>query len=296
MSDSAERRKRGISDRVIAGLNSARYSLFEPTWLLIERMRFEASFKTDDNPLVTVCVPTFNRGAILVERAVESVLNQTHTNLELMIVGDHCTDDTEQLLSKISDPRLRFLNLQSRKKSYRQNIENHWLVGGAAPANAAMKLATGKWIARVDDDDTWTDDHIEKLLKFAIDGNYEFVSALYEEERFGVRKVVDGLQANDPYFTRKPLPKGDSSPKIGGVSTWLYRSYLKFMKYNVNCWRKDWNRVWDIDLALRIYGAGARMGFLPETLAYVLPRPGEESVGLEAYKLMEDEKLELYKF
>ena len=200
MSDSAERRKRGMSDRVIAGLNSARYSLFEPAWLRIERMRFEASFKTDDNPLVTVCVPTFNRGAILVERAVESVLSQTHTNLELMIVGDHCTDDTEHLLSKISDPRLRFLNLPSRKKSYRQNIENHWLVGGATPANAAMELAAGKWIARVDDDDTWTNDHIEKLLKFAIDGNYEFVSALYEEERFGVRKVVDGLQANDPYF------------------------------------------------------------------------------------------------
>ena len=72
------------------------------------------------------------------------------------------------------------------------NVENHWFVGGAAPANKAMNLATGLWITRLDDDDTWSIDHIEKLLKFAMDGDYEFVSALYEEERFGKRMVVQG--------------------------------------------------------------------------------------------------------
>ena len=67
------------------------------------------------------------------------------------------------------------------------------------------------------------------------------------------------------------------------------------MKYNENCWRKKWNRVWDIDLALRIYSSGARMGFLDKTLAYVLPRPGEKSVGLEAYKLTEQEKMDHFR-
>ena len=52
-----------------------------------------------------------------------------------------------------------------------------------------MDLANGEWMARLDDDDTWSTDHIEKLLKFAIDGDYEFVSGLYEEERFGKRKL-----------------------------------------------------------------------------------------------------------
>jgi len=68
------------------------------------------------------------------------------------------------------------------------------------------------------------------------------------------------------------------------------------MRYNVNCWRKDWNRVWDVDLSLRIHAAGVRMGFLDEVVSYVLPRPGENSVGLEAYKLTESDKLEMYKF
>ena len=247
-------------------------------------------------PLVSVCVPTYNRGPLLVERAVASVLSQTYANLELVIVGDHCTDNTAELLARIKDPRLRFHNLPSRKRNYPQTVENHWFVGGATPANMAMELARGQWIARVDDDDTWTPEHIEKLLRFAQDGQYEFVSGLYVEERFGERKVVDGVRALDSYYTRQPAKPDDDSPKIGGVNSWLYRSYLRFMRYNVECWRKEWNRVWDVDLSLRIYGAGVRMGFLEEVVAYVLPRPGETSVGLEAYKLTEKQKLEQYRF
>lgn len=230
------------------------------------------------------------------ERAVKSVLAQSYENFELIIVGDHCTDNTETLLSEIKDPRLKFFNLTKRKRTYRKSIENHWFVGGAIPANKAMQLAQGAWIARIDDDDIWTADHLEKLLKFAEEGNYEFVSGLYIEERFGVRKIIDGVPAQDPYFTNKPKSSKHESPKIGGVNSWFYRSYLTFMQYNPECWRKSWNRVWDIDLAQRIFKAGVRMGFLNEVLAFVLPRPGESTVGLEAYKLTENEKMDQYNF
>lgn len=297
MSDSPPIHKRTIEDRLIAGFNSSRFALMEPVQLRIARMKHAREY--DDprqEPLVTVCVPTYNRGPLLIERAVASVLSQTYTNIELMIVGDHCTDNTAELLAEIKDPRLCFYNLPSRSRNYLQTVENHWFVGGATPANKAMELARGQWIARLDDDDSWSPDHIEKLLRFAQQGQYEFVSGLYEEERFGERKVVDGVRALDPYYTRRPVAGVDDSPKIGGVSTWLYRSYMRFMRYNVNCWRKEWNRVWDVDLSLRIHGAGVRMGFLDEVVAYVLPRPGETSVGLEAYKLTESEKLEMYKF
>jgi len=283
-------------DWIVSSVNSSRYALIEPMQLRYERAFNHVDYQDQSaQPLVSVCVPTYNRASILMDRAVKTVLSQTYKNIELIIVGDHCTDNTAQLLSTIDDPRLKFYNLPSRKKNYSQTIENHWLAGGAAPANVAMAIAKGQWIARVDDDDTWSIDHIEKLLNFAKSGDYEFVSALYEEERHGVREVVNGFRALDPYFTQKEKILNDKSPKIGGVSTWFYRSYLGYMKYNVNCWRKKWNRVWDIDLALRIYYSGARMGFLNETLAYVLPRPGEESVGLEAYKLTENEKMDHFR-
>lgn len=299
MSDSSGSNVRTTKDRLITGYKSLRFAVTEPIQLRLARMKHEheyASAPSNLNPLVTVCVPTYNRGPLLIERAVKSVFSQTYENLELMIVGDHCTDNTAELLAEIQDPRLRFYNLPSRSRKYTQTVENHWFVGGATPANKAMELSRGQWIARVDDDDTWSPDHIEKLLRVAQHGNYEFVSALYEEERFGQRKVVDGVRALDSYYTRRPPSPDDDSPKIGGVSTWFYRSYLRFMRYNVDCWRKEWNRVNDVDLSLRIHGAGVRMGFLDEVVAYVLPRPGETSVGLEAYKLTEQEKMEQYRF
>lgn len=286
--------KRTINDKLISNFNNFWFGATEPIKVKYARLRFEKDYiQTNKTPLVSICVPTFNRGSILIERAVKSALSQSYKNIELIVVGDCCTDNTEELLSKIKDPRLKFYNMKKRERRYPQNIENHWFVGGAAPANKAMDLATGLWITRLDDDDTWSQDHIEKLLTFAIDGDYEFVSALYEEERFGKRKVVQGTMALDRYYTRTD---SINSSKIGGVSTWLYRSYLKGMKYNLNCWRKEWNQVWDIDLSLRIYHAGVKMGFLDEVVAYVLPRPGEESIGLDAYKLTKKEKLKQYKF
>jgi glycosyltransferase involved in cell wall biosynthesis len=294
MSVNTDTCKRTFNDKLISNINNFWFGATEPIKVKYARLRFEKDYiQTNKTPLVSICVPTFNRGSILIDRAVKSALFQSYKNIELIIVGDCCTDDTEELLSKIKDPRLKFYNMKKRERRYPQNIENHWFVGGATPANKAMDLATGLWITRLDDDDTWSKDHIEKLLTFAIDGDYEFVSALYEEERFGERKVVQGKMALDRYYTRTD---SINSSKIGGVSTWLYRSYLKGMKYNLNCWRKEWNQVWDIDLALRIYHAGIRMGFLDEVVAYVLPRPGEESIGLDAYKLTKKEKLKQYKF
>jgi glycosyltransferase involved in cell wall biosynthesis len=274
-------RKRTLQDRLISGFNSARFSITEPIGLKLARLRYEKSYNTlDENPLISVCIPTYNRGQILVDTALPSVFAQTYKNIEVIVIGHHCTDDTEQLISKIKDPRLFFYNMPSRKLKYPPTVENHWFVGGAVPTNLALQKAKGKWIARIDDDVIWTEDHLEKLLNFAQKGNLEFVSASHKEERSGVKKIIDS--------------KNDK-PRIGSVQTWLYRSYLTFIKHNPNCWRKHWNKVWDTDIRDRFYKAGTRMGYLDEVLAFVIPRPGEKTVGLDAYKFSEKENLEKYK-
>lgn len=271
-----DRRGRTIQDKTISGLNSFRYSLVEPIWLKLARARNEKLFiNIEESPLVSVYVPTYNRGSILMNRAVPSVLNQTYQNLEFIIVGDCCTDDTEKLVQKIDDPRIRFLNLPKRGHRYPPTAENHWFAGPVVPANKALELIRGKWIARIDDDDNWTPDHIEVLLSFAQKGSYEFVSASYIAELFGKKTLVDVK---------------DDKPRIGGTQTWLYRSYLKFFKYNINCWRKSWNRVNDTDLQDRMFRAGVRMGFLEHVVAHIFPRPGEATIGLQAYKLTAEGK------
>jgi len=271
-----------LQDRLISGFNSCRYAIMEPLKLRIARAGYEHLYTDpEENPLISVYIPTYNRGQLLVERALPSVLSQTYRNFELIIVGDHCTDSTEELLSQIDEPRVRFHNLPKRERRYPDDVETHWLAGPVVPANKALELVQGKWIARLDDDDVWTPDHLESLLRFAQEGHYEFVSASYIAERYGKRIVVDVK---------------NNHPRIGGTQTWLYRSYLRFFKYNINCWRKSWNRVNDIDLQYRMFNAGVRMGFLDKVVAYVLPRPGEVTVGLEAYKLTEEEKLAHFRF
>lgn len=290
-------RKQTIQDKLISGLNSMRYILTEPVILRIARVRYEYLYeKQSDDPLVTVYIPTYNRANILIDRAVSSILAQTYKNFELLIIGDHCTDNTEELLSKIDDPRIKFYNLSRRVRRYPDDISIHWLAGPVVPANKALELAQGKWIARVDDDDMWTPDHIEELLCFAQSGRYEFVSASYIGERYNLRKIISGTGARDAYYTRKNKPVKGYNPKIGGTSTWLYRSYLRFFKYNINCWRKSWNRVNDIDISMRMFSAGVRMGFLDKVLAYVLPRPEELTIGLDAYKVTALEKKMHFKF
>ena len=271
-----------LANKTICGFNNWRFILIEPLLLKMARAWYEKEYlNPKEKPLISVYVPTYNRGALLIERAVNSVLSQTYTNFELIIVGDCCTDDTEARVEAMQDSRIRFYNLPTRGYRYPPTAEHHWLAGPVVAANHALSMVRGKWIARIDDDDTWTPDHLEVLLRFAQEGNYEFVSGSYEAERYGQRMVVDA--------------KGDN-PRIGGTQTWLYRSYLKFFKYNINCWRKSWNRVNDTDLQDRFYKACVRMDFLEKVVAYILPRPGEQTIGLDAYKQTAEEKVKHFKF
>jgi glycosyltransferase involved in cell wall biosynthesis len=289
--------RRNVADKLVSAFHTARDFVLDPPHLRMLRIKYDKSYAMEGgDPLISVYIPTYNRAAILKERALPSVLAQTYVNFELIIVGDHCTDHTKQIVAAAGDKRIRFYNIPVRQYRYPPTAENHWLAGPVVAANTALAMAKGRWIARIDDDDIWTVDHLEKLLHLAKTGNYEFVSSCYEEIRKGKQRIDRGVAALDPYYMRREIRGYEKSPLIGGTQTWLYRSYLKFMKYNINCWRKSWNRVNDVDLSQRFFRAGVRMGFLDEVTARVTPRPGEDTVGLEAYKEQEEKKKEHYKF
>jgi|SRR5664280_226144 Glycosyl transferase family 2 len=57
-------------------------------------------------PLVSVCMATLDRAELLIERSIASVLAQTHRNLQIVVVGDNCTDDTMQRLAALGDSRI----------------------------------------------------------------------------------------------------------------------------------------------------------------------------------------------
>lgn len=152
--------------------------------------RYKAVFKAKE-PLVSIRIATYNRADLLVDRAIKSILNQTYQNFEIVVVGDHCTDDTEERIKKLNDDRIRFYNLPQRT-FYPEDKYKRWLVVGAAPANKAVELAKGDWIATLDDDDEYLPNHIETLVNRALKTKSEFVYNALESihEKTKQKKII----------------------------------------------------------------------------------------------------------
>ena len=75
-------------------------------------------------PLVSVILPTYNR-AHLLQRSIKSVLDQSYRNLELIIVDDGSTDDTAEVVGRMSDDRIRYFQHRSKqRRSVRQEFRN----------------------------------------------------------------------------------------------------------------------------------------------------------------------------
>lgn len=137
--------------------------------------------KVYDNPepKVTIRIATYNRGEILMAKALPSALKQTYKNVEVVVVGDCCSDNTEQLIKKLNDKRVRFYNLPQRP-FYPRNKYKFWLVVGSVPMNVGSDLATGDFIAPLDDDDEFSPDHVEKLVGLALANKAELAYGALE--------------------------------------------------------------------------------------------------------------------
>ena len=104
----------------------------------------------DNKPVVSVILPTYNRKD-LVAKSIQSVLDQTYRDFELIIIDDASTDGTEEVIKEFSDPRILF----------RKHTENK---GGAVARNTGINAAKGAFIAFQDSDDVWLPDKLEKQM------------------------------------------------------------------------------------------------------------------------------------
>ena len=205
--------------------------------------------KRTEDYLVSVIIPTYNRADLLVNRAIPSILNQTHRKLEIIIIGDHCTDDTEENVKRILDGRIQFINLSNRG-IYPKNKTWRWQVAGTKPVNIGLDLATGDWIAHLDDDDEFSPDHIEALLRFALENDYEMTYGIMERETFNGKWELVGC------------------PNLGiGThmrSSVLCINYLKFFKWDVDSWKL--NEPGDGNVWKRMRLSCVRIGFIPRVI------------------------------
>lgn len=103
--------------------------------------------------LVSIIMPSYNT-ANYIAASIQSVLDQTYPNWELLLVDDCSTDDTDAVVAPfLSDARIRYL----------KNEQNS---GAAISRNRALREAKGRWIAFLDSDDLWYPTKLEAQLRF----------------------------------------------------------------------------------------------------------------------------------
>jgi len=205
-------------------------SLLDKIYILKNSYEYQQVYEKE-NPLVSVCIATYNRCDLLVNRAVKSVLNQTYRNLELIVVGDCCTDDTQRSLLEIRDERLTFVNLPMRG-SYPDDPMLRWMVAGTTPVGHALKIVKGDFITHLDDDDEYLDDRIEKLVRYIQENKVDVLWHPFWKQC-----------ANDKWELREC-----NDFKAGQVTTGsvFYHNWFKCIPWSLDAYRYkepgDWNR------------------------------------------------------
>ena len=204
-------------------------------------------------PLVSVIIPTYKR-ADMVVRAVNSVLNQTYSNIEAIVVndnkpeyGEYITTD-QRLSAAFNDNRLKIVHTSGG-------------IGGGAARNYAVSQANGDYLAFLDDDDEFLPDKVESQLSFmlgnGLDFSYQDIS-WYDADS---GRLVEHRRLNHVTdFTRIGLLRAHILTPIAPTAiymlkTSLFRRTQGFGEVRVG---QDWF------LMLRCIEADAKIGYMPE--------------------------------
>lgn len=134
-------------------------------------------------PYFSVVIPLYNKASHVV-RSIRSVLGQTFSDFELIIVDDASTDNSVEEAKKFNDRRIRILH------------RNEPGPGGYAARNLGIKVANSDWVAFLDADDEWFSDHLERVRELII--QYPEVNII----GCGWRNSMNGSFLEDEYYCR----------------------------------------------------------------------------------------------
>lgn len=136
--------------------------------------RIRSSFR------VSVVIPTHNR-AQTIERAIQSVLSQDVENLEVIVVDDASTDNTEQVIKALGDQKIRYIRHETNK-------------GAPAARNTGIAAACGDLIAFQDSDDEWMPDKLAKQMQLfeASGSNADVVYSGFLRQSLNIQTYIPG--------------------------------------------------------------------------------------------------------
>ena len=209
--------------------------------------------KNTATPLISVVIPTYNHARYL-GRALQSVLDQTYTHWEIIVIDNHSTDNTEEVMAGFTDKCITYLK-----------IHNNGVI--AASRNAGIRVAKGKWIAFLDSDDWWKTDKLQACfdcINEKVDLVYHDLEIVVDQFQLFSRKIVKSWQVRTPVLMDLLL-KGNAIvnssvvvrksvlQQIGGIS----ESVEMIAAEDYNTW-------------LRIAQLTEQFVYLPRSLGYYL--------------------------
>ncbi len=200
---------------------------------------------TASSPRVTVIIPTYNWSSVL-PYSIGSVLRQTFTDFEVLVVGDGCTDDSEQVVTAIADPRVRWINLPVNAGHQ------------SAPNNEGIRQARGSIIAYLGHDDLWLPHHLEVMLA-AIDAGADLTYSIVHMigSQGNVMPPACGLPQVEPGLWLPPTGVGHRRIATEKVGAWRdYRTLS--MDPEADLWK-------------RMHEAGFVFQFVPRLTAVKFP-------------------------
>lgn len=201
-------------------------------------------------PLVSVVMATYNTGYPMIREAVGSLINQTYTNWELILIDDCSTEFNDfSFLDEYKDSRIKIFH----------NEEN---MGCTRCFNKGVRLAQGEYIARLDADDIALPHRFAKQVQFmqthpetkVVSGGFKY---------FGIKADVSLCIPNNPEFIRTTLLLTNSLAH----STLMFRRTL-FTEDGLY-YDESFRYAQDYDLLVRICGRGIKITQLPECLVYI---------------------------
>lgn len=209
-------------------------------------------------PAVSVVVPTYNRADTL-ERAVRSVLAQTFTDLEVVVVDDGSTDATKEVVRGLDDPRVRYLHQEN--------------AGRCAARNRGAAVARGHWLSFLDSDDAALPDWLESLVA-AAESTGDRGGGPADGASCGFRAVLeDGEGGYREHGQRLP---SDLGPVYGhAVALFTAGTFLlrRELFHRIGGYAEELAFAENSELALRLTATGPRLVPIPRPLVLYTLRP-----------------------
>ena len=197
-------------------------------------------------PLVSVVIPTYNHANYL-GRAIKSVRDQSYANWEVIVIDNHSTDNTDEIIANIADPRIVYFK-----------IHNNGII--AASRNAGMRAAKGDWIAFLDSDDFWYQEKLSVVIN-TIRGDNSIDVCSTDELQVNLTtgsKTVLSYGPNSSRFYQTLLLDGN---RLSPSSTVIKREFLKMH----DLWFRENQKfvtAEDYDFWMLIAQAGAKFKFI----------------------------------